>query len=225
MPKNVPTGGTPKSNRSTQAPSSRSDRTAARRTPVGGAHHATTAPRSAAKWMVIGGAVLIVAVLAFGIFQQSQTQTTSAATVDGISCQSMEQAVTHIHQYIALFDHGTHIMLPPGIGILPTAGPQGCLYWLHVHYTDNILHDESPILQTFTLGNFLDIWQQSSRSNFVDSSFLANLRKATVVHVFSNGKLWTKPYRDVPLTSHEVIYLEIGTPIVPPQPYTFAAGL
>ncbi len=34
----------------------------------------------------------------------------------------------------------------------------GCFYWLHTHTEDGIIHIESPVQRTFTLGHFFAIW-------------------------------------------------------------------
>jgi hypothetical protein len=45
------------------------------------------------------------------------------------------------------------------------------------------------------------------------------------LHVFVNGKAWKRSFRAIPLESHEVIAVEIGTPAVPPKPFTAWNGL
>ena len=90
--------------------------------------------------------------------------------VDGISCQTSEQTVFHIHAHLTIFVNGAARQVPAGIGIpgaQATQSPQGpfietgtCFYWLHTHASDGIIHIESPVQRTYTLGNFFDIWGQ-----------------------------------------------------------------
>ena len=40
-----------------------------------------------------------------------------------------------------------------------------------------------------------------------------------------NGQVFTGSPRDVPLTAHAQIQLEVGTPLVAPEKITFPAGL
>lgn len=105
----------------------------------------------------------------------SPDTTASGAPVDGITCRtSFQQKVTyHIHVHVTIFVNGQQMRIPAGAGI-PTPrltehlangvfmdnGVNNCLYWLHVHTNDGIVHVESPTRHTFTLGQFFDIWQQ-----------------------------------------------------------------
>jgi hypothetical protein len=90
--------------------------------------------------------------------------------VDGIQCLGHEQLAFHIHAHLTVFDHGVARSIPYGVGI---EGPQSmstpegifvgggrCFYWLHTHAADGIVHIESPVVRTFTLGNFFDVWGQ-----------------------------------------------------------------
>ena len=49
-----------------------------------------------------------------------------------------------------------------------------CLYWVHTHATDAIVHVEAPAEVHPTLGDFLDIWAKS----FPDDALLAKARDA-----------------------------------------------
>jgi len=77
----------------------------------------------------------------------------NGAPVDGIKCDAMEGAVMHIHQHLAIRDHGKAVTVPDDVG-RPLAAQ--CLYWIHTHTPDGIVHIESPGFRTFTLGEFFD---------------------------------------------------------------------
>ena len=90
--------------------------------------------------------------------------------VDGISCQTTEQTVFHIHAHLTIFVNGPARQVPAGIGI-PGARAQNtaqgpfinsgtCFYWLHTHAADGIIHIESPGHRVYTLGDFFDEWGQ-----------------------------------------------------------------
>jgi hypothetical protein len=146
--------------------------------------------------------------------------TTGTAPVDGIKCAPSEQLVYHIHAHLTAFDNGTALSLPGGIGIpgskvvQTTEGPVAtggkCIYWLHTHAPDGVIHIESPTRRIYTLGNFFGIWRQPlSRTQVGDAK--------GAVSVYVNGKPWTKNPRAIPLVPHASIQISIGQPIVPFQ--------
>jgi hypothetical protein len=137
--------------------------------------------------------------------------------VDGITCGGMEYGTLHIHTQLAIFYKGTQVQIPRLIGAA-NAGPQGgCLYWIHTHSPDGIIHVESPVLSPpgspgFVLGMFFDIWGQPLASDDV-----AGLKGPVIAYV--NGTRYDGDLRQIPLLSHQRIVLEIGTPTVPPPNY------
>jgi hypothetical protein len=155
---------------------------------------------------------------------------TSAATsgqmIDGISCQTSEQTVFHIHTHLTLFVNGQQRQVPAGIGIpgavaQPTAaGPfvdsGTCFYWLHTHAADGIIHIESPVQRTYTLGEFFDEWGQPLGPGQAGPA-------RGPVTVIVNGKVFPGNPRDVPLGSHENLQVEVGTPLVAPETVNWAA--
>jgi hypothetical protein len=155
--------------------------------------------------------------------------TSPGATVDGISCNSGEQLVYHIHVHLQVYDHGRPTTLPLGIGIVPprdvaqTASGdfvQGgtCFYWLHVHAADGIIHVESPLRRTFDLGQFFDEWRQPLGPGVVATAHGA-------VTAFVDGRPYQGDPRTIPLIAHAVIQLDVGDPVTPPQSFTFPPGL
>src|SRR5215469_5860275 len=148
--------------------------------------------------------------------------------VDGISCQTSEQTLFHIHAHLTIFVNGAARQVPAGIGIpgaQATQTAQGpfiesgtCFYWLHTHAADGIVHIESPVERTFTLGNFFDIWGQPLGPDQVGPA------KGHVVAIY-NGQVWQGNPRDIPLNAHAQIQLQVGTPLVAPGHITFPNGL
>jgi hypothetical protein len=144
--------------------------------------------------------------------------TTGTSKVDGISCGASEQLVYHIHAHLAVFKNGQAYTLPAGVGIPgsqaqqtnqgPVASGGSCIYWLHTHTTDGVIHIESPSKAIYTLGNFFDEWHQP-----LSESQVAGL--SGKVTAFVNGKPWKKSPRDIPLLPHADIQLEIGQPTPP----------
>jgi hypothetical protein len=144
--------------------------------------------------------------------------TTGTGKVDGITCGPTEQLVYHIHAHLAVFKNGQSYTLPAGIGIPgshavqtnqgPIASGGTCIYWLHTHTTDGVIHIESPSKAIYTLGDFFDEWHQPL------SAKQAGTLKGTLT-AFVNGKPWKKDPRAIPLLPHENIQLQIGEPAPP----------
>jgi hypothetical protein len=49
----------------------------------------------------------------------------------------------------------------------PFIAAGSCFAWLHTHSADGIIHTESPVTRTFTLGEFFDVWGQPLSSRQV----------------------------------------------------------
>jgi hypothetical protein len=119
--------------------------------------------------------------------------------------------------------------VPAGIGIAPPyeveSTPRGpfvagasCFMWLHTHAADGIIHTESPIQRTYTLGNFFDIWGQPLSRTRVGPAH------GRVAALF-NGRVFTGNPRAIPLLAHAQIQLEVRRPLVAPEQIAFPAGL
>jgi hypothetical protein len=161
---------------------------------------------------------LVAIVLAAGVAAAGATAARAAfptgAPVDGIRCDAMEGAVLHIHQHLAIFDHGKPVTVPEDVG-RPLAAQ--CFYWIHTHTPDGIIHVESPNFRTFTLGNFFDIWGVPLKRNDV-----AGVRPGAGEHV----TVWVDGHREdgdpraIDLTNHLDVTLEVGPPYSKPPPFT-----
>jgi len=149
--------------------------------------------------------------------------------IDAISCQSSEQVLFHIHAHLTIFVAGAPRQVPAGVGIAPPSQvqttPRGafvaggsCFMWLHTHSADGIIHTESPVKRTYTLGEFFDIWGQPLDRKHVGPAH------GPVTALF-NGRVFTGNPRQIPLLSHDQIQLEVGRPLVAPEQITFPQGL
>jgi hypothetical protein len=137
----------------------------------------------------------------------------SAPSIDGIRCDRAEGSVFHIHQHLALLDHGTPVAIPGNIGIPLLAQ---CLYWLHTHSPDGLIHIESPKFRTFTLGEFFDVWGQPLGATRAAS---AKFERGQL-RAFVNGLPYAGDPRKIELVEHSVIVLEAGPPYAKPAPFT-----
>lgn len=144
--------------------------------------------------------------------------TTGTADVDGIHCGPTEQLLYHIHAHLTVYVNGEPRAIPAGIGIpgsqveQTTSGPVAaggqCIYWLHTHAPDGIIHVESPTQRVYTLGDFFDEWHQPLSSSRIAGS-------SGSVTAIINGKRWAKDPRLIPLLPHAVIQLSVGQPVPP----------
>jgi hypothetical protein len=137
--------------------------------------------------------------------------------VDGIPCQA-EMVQVHVHSHLAIFVNGKQAQVPGFIGITPTP-TGGCLYWLHTHGPDGIIHVEAVTAQSpnggpYTLGDFFDIWGQPLSSTQVGPYKGA-------VTAFVNNAPYSGDLRSIPLRAHQQVVLEVGSPVVPPPTYRF----
>ena len=190
-------------------------------------------PRRRWWWLALLAVVLLVVLVArvAGRQQQPVSANSGAAhgqTVDDIPCATMEQVSYLVHAHLAIFVTGQTQVVPYGIGIVgpwkvqqsaegPFVTAGSCFYWLHTHTADGIIHIEAPTPQSFTLGQFFDVWGQPLGPTQVGSA-----RGPVIATV--NGQRFSGNPRAIPLGNHDLIQLDVGQE-VPPQPFTFPSGL
>ena len=93
---------------------------------------------------------------------------------------------------------------------------RGCLYWVHTHTPDGIIHIEAPQARTFTLGDFFHIWGQPLGKTVAASAHAPN---GSTLHVWVNGKAYVGDPSSIPLNAHTDITIEAGPPFPLPKPY------
>lgn len=139
--------------------------------------------------------------------------------VAGIHCDKMEGTAYHIHAHLTINDHGRALDIPDSVG-RPIFGQ--CFYWLHTHTPDGIIHIESPVVRTFTLGQFFAVWGEPlSRTRASD----AKLRKGEKMTVWVDGSRYTGDPRTIPLAQHTDITIDVGAPARKPAPFKAWNGL
>ena len=158
----------------------------------------------------------------------STTTSAGGGPIDGIACLGAEQSLFHIHVHLTVFVDGQARQVPAGIGIVNPQmqnTPQGafvgggsCLYWLHTHAADGIVHIESPVRKVFTLGDFFGIWGQP-----IGPDQLGPI--SGHVTALYDGRLFRGDPASLPLVAHAQIQLEVGTSLVKPESVTFQGGL
>jgi len=150
-------------------------------------------------------------------------------TIDGISCDAHEHLLFHLHAHLTIFVNGVQRQIPAGVGIpgaketknskgQPYINEGTCFYWLHTHAPDGIIHIETPVDRSFTLGDFFDEWGQPLGTDQVGPA------KGHVT-AFYDGKVYQGNPRDIPLISEDQIQLDVGAPRTAPQLITFPKNL
>jgi len=127
-------------------------------------------------------------------------------TVNAIRCDPAEQVAFHIHQHLAIWDRGKPVGIPPDVGRPVLAN---CIYWLHTHTPDGIIHVESPTFRNYTLGDFFSVWGQPlSRSR----AATAIAGPGETMRIWVNGDPYSGDPRKIELAQHTDVTIEIGPP-------------
>lgn len=185
---------------------------------------------------LIGGGVLLVVILAviisLFVFNGSKgghtgvtgtggavsliSHPATGQTVDGLTCLPEQGGAMHIHQYLELYINGQRVDANPGIGIPQSAQ---CLYPLHVHDGEaDIIHNESNVQQTFTLGQFFDIWGVTLSSSQVGQYKVDSAHKLVIEVFDQSGHMttYTGDPHNLQLAERETIYVLYNSPKVTP---------
>ena len=162
--------------------------------------HNTEKPPKKGRNKIIAIAIIaaVVAALAFVSYRLDNTKASNFPLVEGIECDTTEYSVFHVHAHLDIFVNGHPLTIPALIGIEGNT----CLYWLHTHATDGVLHIESPQERGFTLGQFFNIWQSTS----------TGLPPSEEPIIYVNGQVVTTSLKDTPLHAHDEIVLVYGNP-------------
>jgi hypothetical protein len=134
----------------------------------------------------------------------------------GVDPLAQEALAFHIHQHLDLYVNGKHVALPAGVGIYPGA----FITQVHTHDTRGVIHVESPVNKTYTLGQLFAEWGVKLTGDCVGSNCGAGK-----VHWWVNGKQQTGDPARLGLKSHQEIAIAFGTPPTKiPSSYGFEPG-
>jgi len=171
--------------------------------------------------IVVGSLLLVGAIIAIIVGSRSGGSTVDP-TINGIPCQSNEQLAVHYHAHLSIIVDGSENTLPPTVGIDQTTQ---CLYWIHTHATDGVIHIEAPkasAARKFTLGDIFDVWGKPLSNTQVGATVLTKDQKLVM---YVDGKAYTGNPRSIVLAAHTLVVLEVTPPTVTPPPtFTFPAG-
>ncbi len=158
-------------------------------------------------------ALLLAAALAVAVSTtHARAQMLAGLPIDGIRCDTSEGALEHVHTHLQLYARGRQVVVPALVG-MPQNAP--CLYWLHTHATDGIIHTEAPVMRTFTLGQFFDIWDQPLTRTQADGVRAARGQR---LRITVNGVAYRGDPREIPLRDREEIVIQTGPPFVRGRP-------
>lgn len=173
------------------------------------------------------GVIVAAAALVIGLaVASSRTSNLAAAlSIDGIQCNNTEQLVFHNHAHLDIFVNGQPYTIPSQIGIIPGK----CFYWLHTHDESGVIHIESPVARNYTVGQFFDIWHNSSKSSDSAQIFNDILNGKNTPSVYVNGNKVVNTganYRNsIKLNAYDEIAIVYGKPPNNiPSKYNFTEG-
>ena len=198
-------------------------------------------------WWIIGAIFVIAFLLVLGHFTSAKPAVTitSPSTLPGIikgdapwsanndtlrarlkdiglPPLTREGSALHIHEHIDISINGKTVAIPAGIGIDQIAG---FISPIHTHRANGVIHIESPTVQTFTLGQFFDVWGVRFTSQCI-GGYCATA--STSLKVYTNGKLYTGNPRMLPFKERQEIFITYGnattTPATVPSTYAFPTG-
>jgi hypothetical protein len=148
--------------------------------------------------------------------------TTAQVRAAGLPMLGAEGTVEHIHAHLDVIVNGQPVVVPANLGIDQSTGQ---LSPLHTHDTTGILHIESPVKATFSLGQVFTEWQVLLSANQIGGLTAGG---GKVLQAYVNGKPFTGNPAGIILNAHDEIALVYGTPAQqanPPSSYAFPAGL
>jgi hypothetical protein len=156
----------------------------------------------------------------------SSATSSSTPAIDNIQCEDIERSNFHIHAHLDIFINGMTYTVPSNIGIISGK----CLYWMHTHDDSGVIHIESPVKRTFTLGQFFDIWNKKFSNNQIFDNKVVSSGNNNIngsLNVYVNGnKAGGTNYRDIKLNAHDEIAIVYGiAPTTIPSKYNFPEGL
>jgi len=150
------------------------------------------------KFIIMCIVAAVVATIAFASYKLDNTVDNGFSLVDGIPCETTEFSTYHIHAHLDIFVNNQPLTIPAFIGIEDNT----CLYWLHTHKTDGIIHIESPQTHDFSLGQFFDMWKSTN----------TGMPPSNEPIIYVNGNVVTTKLKDTPLNAHDEIVLVYGNP-------------
>lgn len=156
----------------------------------------------------------IIAIAAVSVVAALLYQPPEVLAISGVECHEGEATAFHVHAHLDVFVDGQEVVVPRNVGILSS-----CLFWLHTHDGDGIIHVEAPAPREYRVGQFIDIWSQTHTA----SSELFSSVSDKPVTAYVNGEEFDGNYRDILLASQTQIVLAYGEPPAEIPTYDFGS--
>lgn len=123
------------------------------------------------------------------------------AAVDGVTCAVSE--TFHQHALVSIYRNGSRLALPTSIG------RAACHYELHTHDGSGVVHIETDLPKTFTLGQFFALWGQA-----LTTTSVAGLAGTPAYYVVDDEKItrFTGDPATIQLKAHSEVLIVTGTP-------------
>jgi hypothetical protein len=159
------------------------------------------------RYKATGIAAAIAIALVVGVYF-SENQSSPRNPIQGVECEPVEALIFHVHAHLDVIVNEKSVTVPAGIGIKPNV----CFYWLHTHNTSGVIHIEAPREITFTLAQFIEVWDNTPG---ISPSFEEATNDDTNLKVFVNGTEIKDSFDKIPLDAHDEIVIVSGN--VPPS--------
>jgi len=143
------------------------------------------------------------------------------AKAAGVGMLSTEGTVEHIHSHLSVTVDGKAQTVPALLGI---DEQDGQISPLHTHDTSGIVHIESPVKATFTLGQVFTEWDVALSSDRIGKYSSGS---GDTVTTFVDGKVAPGNPAAITLADHEdidIVVTKAGTKATPPSAFTWPAG-
>ncbi|MFE1788735.1 hypothetical protein ACFW7J_10130 [Streptomyces sp. NPDC059525] len=139
----------------------------------------------------------------------------------GLPMLGEEGNVEHIHAHLDVIVNGKPVAVPPNIGVDQRTQQ---ISPLHTHAADGVIHVESPVKATFSLGQFMTEWDVALTAQTIGALKAGN---GNVLHAYVNGKERPGDPSGIELRAHDeiaIVYRPTTTKVTVPDSYDWPPG-
>jgi hypothetical protein len=167
------------------------------------------------RYKVTGVAAVMAVIVVIAVYL-SDNPSKPVNPIQGVECDPLEGTVFHVHAHLDIFVDSQSVTIPAGIGIKQNE----CLYWLHTHNTSGVIHIESPTKMTFTLAQFIEVWDNTPN---ISPTFEELTHNDQNLKVFVNGTEINGTFAEIPISAHDEIVIVAGN-VPPTMPSSYEFG-